>query len=414
MNQISRVNSGRAAMLLAFALPASVFAQWPQFGGPNRDFKSDATGLAEKWSDDGPRPIWSRSLGEGYSSIVMDGGRLFTMYRSSDKEIVVALDAGTGETIWEQEYEAPIAEGIEKRFGVGPRSTPTIAADHVYAIGITGKLSCLTKKDGKLVWSHDLMREFGAKAPEFGFASSPIVYGNTLIAAVGGKGSGMMAFDLMSGSVIWQRHDFENTYSSPMVIDVDGQDQVVLLVDREIVAIDPTNGDVIWRHEHVNQWKTNISTPVWNGVDLLFVTSGGEGGGRVLKLARKDGKTSLEEVWANRKTGVGQSNVLRVEDHLYGCAGYGPNSFIMAVNLETGKTAWKERGYKSGTMLYADGKLIVLSGDGDLSLIEASPKACTVLSTFKLFEKDSWTVPTLVGQRLYVRNRETIVALDLG
>ena len=413
-----RADPRRCALVIVCLMSTTVLAQWPQWGGPNRDFKSDAKGLAAKWPDDGPKRVWSRPLGDGLSSIAMDDGKLFTMYRDGEEEVVIAIDAATGKTVWQNKYATAVPKDVETRFGVGPRSTPTVSGDHVYTLGIAGMLRCARKNDGKTVWSHDLIKEFGAKPPEFGFASSPTVYQGNLIVAVGGKGNGLMAFDLASGSVVWRKHDFENIYSSPVVINVDGQDQIVLLVDRELVAVDPSNGDLIWRHEHVNQWKTNISTPVWGGDGLLYTTSSGDSGSRVLKLSRKGGKTNIDEMWAHRNASVGQGNVVRVGDYLYGCAGHGPSTFVVAVEAETGKTAWKERGFAKGMIVYGDGKLIVLDEGGTLTLAKASPKAFEVLSSFKLFDlgekKKSWTLPILVGKRLYARDNDTIVALDLG
>ncbi|MCH7591498.1 MAG: PQQ-binding-like beta-propeller repeat protein [Planctomycetes bacterium] len=413
-----RANPRRCPLFIICLMSTSVLAQWPQWGGPNRDFKSDAKGLAAKWPDDGPKRVWSRPLGDGLSSIAMDDGKLFTMYRDGEEEVVIAIDASTGKTVWQNRYAAVVPSGVETRFGVGPRSTPTIAGDRVYTLGIAGMLQCTRKKDGKTVWSHDLIKAFGAKSPEFGFASSSTVYQGKLIVAGGGKGNGIMAFDLVSGSVVWRKHDFENVYSSPVVINVDGQDQIVLLVDRELVAVNPDNGNLLWRRDHANQWKTNISTPVWGSDGLLYTTSGGDAGSRVLKLARKDGKTDPKEVWAHRKASVGQGNVVRVGNHFYGCAGYGPNSFLAVVHAETGEMAWRERGFAKGMIVYGDGKLIVLDEGGTLTLVKASPKSFEVLSSFKLFdlgeEKNSWTLPILVGKRLYARDNDTIVALDLG
>lgn len=399
-------------MVASFSLPAS--AQWPQWGGPNRDFISDATGLADQWPEQGPKQVWSRDLGDGYSAIVVDQGHLYTMYRDGKEEVVVALEADTGKTVWEHRYQAVIPDEFDKSHGVGPRSTPTTHNGKVYTTGAYGQMYCLDAKSGKPVWSHNLVKDFGAKQPYFGFASSPVVYKETLIASVGGEGVGMIAFDLNSGSVIWKKHDFVNTYSSPIIINVSGEDQVVLLVDREIVGLKPTNGNIRWRHEHVNQWKTNISTPLWTKGNLLYVTSGGDAGSRVLKLTRGGNKIYVKEVWANRKVGVGQSNVILVGDTLYGGAGHGASSHIAALNLKTGDAPWKERGYTNPQMIYADGKIIVLDESGKLTLATPSADGLKVLSSAQVFTDKAWTIPTLVGTQLYLRNGETIQALDIG
>lgn len=418
-------------------------AQWNQWGGPERDFKVKSSNLANDWPEGGPQKIWSRSLGEGYSSIAVDDGKLYTMYRDGDDEIIIALRADNGETIWKHRYSSSVVDEnaepdqtdeaksdkkddkdskkepkvknkFETRFGTGPNSTPLIHHGKVFALGVNGNLFCLDQKSGKPVWSHDLVKDHGAKYPEFGFSSSPIVYKNSLIYSVGGKGCGMMAFDLNSGSVIWKKNDFENTYSSPIIIRVGGQDQAILLTDREVVGVNPSTGDLLWRHEHVNQWKTNISTPIWDSKEHLYVTSGGEAGSRVLKLTLEGGKTTVEEIWSNRKMGIGQGNVIKVDGYIYGFAGGHQGAFMTAINAKTGEIAWRERGYKSSMMIHADNKLIILDEDGTLSLAEATPEAFKVLSKVELLKNVAWTIPTLVGKTLYVRDKETIVALNLG
>ncbi len=401
--------------LLGVVLVApAALAQWPQWGGLNRDFKSSAKGLSKRWAKDGPKRLWSRALGEGYSTILVDQGRLYTMYRNGENEVVVALEADTGKTVWEYKYAAPVLKGIEKRFGIGPNSTPIIVDGRVYALGFGAHLHCLDKLTGKLIWSHNLVKDLGAKPPEFGFSSSPVAHGNLLIAAVGGKGCGMMAFDLVSGSVVWKKHDFINIYSSPIVINVDGEDQVVLLTDREIVGIDPVRGELKWRHPHENQWKTNICTPLWSKEQMLFISSSGDAGSRSLKLTRVDGKTKVEEIWATRKMRTSQGNVVRIGKYLYGSTGDKSVSYMVAVHASTGKVAWRKRGFPEANLIYANGMLVMLDWDGKLSLAKATPKSFKVRSKVELLKKPAWTAPTLVGKTLYLRDKETIMALDMG
>lgn len=408
--RLSAVLMGSLVVAL-FASPA--WAQWPQWGGPNGDFTTSSKGLAAKWPEDGPKQVWSRPLGAGYATILQDAGRLITSYRQGEDEFLVAMDPDTGKTIWEHKYAAPLIDGVEKQYGVGPRSTPVVSGKHVVMLGMTGRLTCLDKTNGKKLWSHDLVKEFGATSPYYGFASSPIVHRGTLILAAGGDGAGLMAFDVAGGSLLWKKHDFTSVYSSPVAIKVGGQAQLALLVDREIVGINPTDGEILWRHEHVNQWKTNINTPIQGPGGLLYVTSGGDAGMHTLKLTNRNGKTTVEEVWANKKMGVGQGTLVRIGDYLYGPAG-GRAAALTAINAETGEIAWRERGYVKANIISADGKLIILDEDGTLTLATATPKGLTVRSKAAILKKKAWTAPSLIGTRLYLRDNETIVALDLS
>jgi len=416
--------AGRTAFALALlALAAPSFAQWPQWGGKNRDFIADSKDLATAWPEGGPKKIWSRPLGAGYSSIVFADDRLYAMYRDGDvsgpagdsnNEIVVALDAQTGKTVWENRYAAPLPEGMDPQFGKGPNSTPLVHGGRVYTFGIGGKLHSIDVKTGKTVWSHDVIVEFGAKTPEFGFSSSPLIYKNSLIVPVGGPGVGVIAFDAASGAVQWKKHDFVNTYSSPIAIQLDGKDEIVLLAGSEVVGMEPATGEIEWRYPFETQYKTNIMTPLWGNDGILFVSSAPEVGSRGLKLTRKDGKVNAEEIWTSKKMQVGQANATRVGDHIFACSGEEAVFFMTAIEAATGKIAWRERGFGKANVVYADGKLIILEEDGSLALATATPEAFQLKSKVPLLKKSSWSTPTIVGQRLFVRDNEMVMALDLG
>ncbi|MCH7631682.1 MAG: PQQ-like beta-propeller repeat protein [Planctomycetes bacterium] len=400
-------------LLLAILSPLAS-AQWPGWGGPNRNFTVDVKGLSTQWSTDGPKQVWSRDLGPGYSAIAVDQGRLYTMYRKGKKEVVVALDAETGKTVWEHQYDAFLLKDMDPQFGEGPNATPLVHDGRVYTLGIAGRLECVDQKTGKRIWSSGLVQKLKATVPEFGFSSSPIAYKDTLIVSAGGKNAGVAAFDLKTGKLRWRKHDFVDTYSSPLVINVDGEDQLVLLVDREVVGLDPTTGDLKWRFPHENQWKTNISMPVWGDDGLLYVTSGGTAGSRALKLTRSADVTSVEEVWTNKKVKIGQGNVIRIGDQVYGSGGGSGPAFISSLNAKTGELNWQKRGFAKAMILHADGKLIILDENGKLGIATATPDDLTIHCEFDLLTKPAWTVPTLVGKRLYVRDKVKIIALDLG
>lgn len=392
---------------------ARVQAQWHQWGGPQGNFVVESGKLAEQWPESGPPVVWQRDLGDGYSAIAVDDGMLFTTYRHDDDEVVVALDAHDGKTQWEHTYEAPIGDGYEKRFGVGPHATPLVIGDNVYTLGFTAKLHCLNKKTGKVVWSKDTVSEFGVKAPVFGASSSPIAHKGNLLIVLGGENSGMASLSLATGEVNWKRHTFENMYSSPIIINVGGQEQVALLTSDAVVGINPDNGDLLWQQEHLNQWKTNIPTPVFAKDNTLYVSSGGDAGARMFKLSRDGSQTTIEEVWKSRKMQVSQGNAIRVNSMVFGSAG-DQAAFLGAADAKTGKVVWRERGYAKATMIHADGKLIILDEDGVLALARPKADQVEILAKFQLFKDRAWSAPTLVGKKLYVRDQKTIIALDLG
>jgi outer membrane protein assembly factor BamB len=400
---------------------------WRQWGGPNRNFIVDATGLADRWPEQGPPTIWSRPLGTGHSAIVADDGRLFTLYRIgngksdrgpwSQEEIVVALDAATGRTLWEHKYPSKIEDFSR---GAGPHATPLVVGDRVFAFGTNKQLHAFDKRTGKVLWSHDLVKEFGAPVLlirpviKAGYGCSPLAYRDTIICFVGGPGQAVMAFRQSDGGVVWKSGDFLTSDASPVLIDVDGEEQLVVFAGATINGLDPASGRVLWSHPHDPGNDFNFSLPLWGPDNILFMSSAYKAGSRAIRLRRAGGATHTEELWFTNKVRFMFLNALRLGDYVYGTTGdFGP-AFLTALNVKTGETMWQHRGFSKASLIHADGKTILVDEDGDLALARLSPQNVTVLSQVKLFDTISWSAPTLVGRTLYARDREKIVALDLA
>jgi outer membrane protein assembly factor BamB len=389
-------------------------SDWAQWGGPHRNFTSDTKGLATSWPATGPQRVWQRELGEGYSAIAVERGMLFTMYRKGENEVVIALDAATGKTVWEQSYAAPFAPEYDMSNGPGPHATPLVTGNFVFASGATGKLHCLDKKSGKVLWSRDLINEFHGTLRVNGYSCSPIAYKDKIVMMVGGAASSLVALNQKDGSVAWKKHDFRNSTASPIVINVDGQDQLVAFMFGEVVGVDPNNGDLLWSHSHPVDFGLNTSTPIWGADNLLFVSSGYNGGSRVLKLSRAANKTTVEELWAHGLMRVHFTNAIRVGDLVYGSSGdFGPAPFT-AIDVKTGKVVWRNRTFPRASFVFADGRFIILDEDGDLLLATPAAEGLTVTAKVAVLSNNAWTVPSLAGTRLYLRDRKNILALELG
>jgi len=377
-------------------------------------FKADGTDLASKWPEAGPRQLWSRELGEGYSGMLVDAGRLYTMYRSDGQEVVVALDAKNGATVWERKYDSDPREGHADQFGRGPRSTPLIVGDRLYTVGIAGVMHCLKKTDGSVLWKHDLWGEgFNGNVLPHGYSSSPIAYRETIIALVGGQGASVVAFDRKSGKVRWKGQDFRNSYSTPRILHVDGDEQLVTFMATEIIGLDPSSGALKWSYAHENQWRHNINMPVMADKNHLFLSSP-TAGARGLKLTSKGDKTEVEEIWSTRKIQFYHVTSVRDGDWVYGSSGTMGPAFMAAVNIKTGEVAWRERGMAKANVIGVAGKLLVLDEQGKLYLTTATPEGLTVHAEAELLKEAAWTVPTVVGQTAYLRDTKKILALDLG
>jgi outer membrane protein assembly factor BamB len=405
----------RFLIFVSFVVCANVNGQseWPQWGGPARNFVSNSKGLAASWPETGPKRLWSRDLGQGHSAIVVEGNTLYTMYSQGEQEVVIALAANTGKTLWEHKYDAPTA-GIDYEYGLGPHSTPLLVGNLLYTVGSVGKLHALDKKTGKVVWSHDLYKDLGGKKMGRGYSCSPLAYKNTIILTLGGQGQTLVAFNQKDGKVIWKNLSLDMSPASPILINVDGQDQVVAFMGKEIAGVDPNNGELLWSHPHVTEWGLNISNPVWGADNLLFLSSAYSGGSRVLKVTQKDGKSDVSELWFHRRLRLHHTTAIRIGDYVYASSGdFGP-AFLAGVNIKSGELAFQDRSFPKSNFLYADGKLIILDEDGNLALATVSPAGLKVISKVSVMKNLAWTVPTLVGTKLYLRDRKTIAALDLS
>ena len=401
---------GVLCSVCSVAGPPRAVASWTQWGGPDRNFTVDSARLASEWPEGGPTRLWSRALGVGYSGVLFENGRLYTMFRDGEDEVVVALDADSGQTIWQYRYAASPSEDQTAQFGGGPNATPLIAGDFLCSVGFSAKLHCLSKHDGSLVWSRDLVEEFDGATLQFGYSSSPVAHGSMVVVLVGGRRHGAIGFDRADGAIRWKTPPIDISYASPIVIDVDGQDQLVFMTPTEVVGTDLENGNIQWRHHHENQYKSNCAGPWWGEDNLLFVSSQGDAGGRTLQLTGRDGRTTVEEVARDRKMKIFHNTGVRLGQYLYA----GSHEFVAAHNVRTGVTAWKERGFSEANVLFADGKMILLDENGQLGLATVTPKTLTVHARAQVLDKPAWTPPTLVGTRLFVRGKHELIALDLG
>lgn len=418
-----------AASLAAAEPGATTFpppGAWTQWGGPGRNFVVETTGLAETWPEKGPKQLWSRPLGSGHSTILADDGRLYTMYREGDvsgrgpwvaEETVVALDAASGKTLWEYRYPSTFQDFSR---GAGPHSTPLIAGDRLFTIGTNKHLHAFDKKTGELLWSHDLVAELGAPPlsvrpiVKSGYACSPIAWKDTVLCFVGGPGQSVVAFRQNDGSIAWKSGHFPISGASPLAIEVDGEDQMVFFAGGLAAGLDPDTGEILWAQSHDAGNDFNFSLPLWGDDQVLFMSSAYREGSRAIHLERRGDLTEVEQLWFSNRIKFQFLNAVRAGDRVYGTHGEMRTAFLVAVDVHSGRIVWRERGFGQSSLLWADGKLVVLTEDGELALVRPTETGATVLARAQIFDTTSWSAPTLVGTTLYARDRARIVALDLG
>jgi outer membrane protein assembly factor BamB len=409
-----------ALVLVALALdanprvPANGAAAWPQWGGPNRNFIAPPADLSTSWPADGPRKIWRRPLGDGFSSIVSDGAMLYTLYRDGANDVAIAIDAKTGDTAWATKYAAPFHETCSEQLGPAPRAAPLIAGDRLITVSAGGLMNSFERATGKAQWSRPLLDVSPSAVRACGYSSSPLAYRNTIITTAGGPGRGVMAVDAATGAIAWQAQDFQNGYSSPILIDLDGRPELIVFTYGEIAGLNPDTGALEWRRAHPSDQGVNVATPIWGDDHLLFVSSAYGGGSRMLKLARAGGTVTVEEVWNSQRVRIHFGNGVRLGSRLYASNGDMGSAPFAAVDVATGEMLWRDRSVTRATLIGSGGRLILLDEDGNLAIATPGDTGLQVHAKAPLLTERSWTAPTLVGTTLYVRDRHQIMALDLG
>jgi outer membrane protein assembly factor BamB len=416
----------RTFLTMALAAPALVRATrpviqsgskgvpWMQWGGPHRNFQTEATGLKDTWPATGPRVMWKRPLGEGYSSPSVEGGTLYTMYGKPNEEVVLAANAETGATLWERSNPMTFKSDAPE-MGNGPYATPLIVGDRVFTAGVAGRLQCLEKKTGELRWVQELWATHRGSRLMYGYSSSPIAFRETVIVPVGGPGKALMAFQQADGKLAWSRNDFGNVYSSPLLINVEGLEQLVALMDGAVIAVNPHNGDLQWQVPFKAEYSIAVATPVWGPDNLLFVSSEYEAGSKVIELKRNGLQTQATELWSSNRLRLHHGNAMRIGDAIYfSSGGKGSQAILSAVEVRSGKILWQQRSIQKATFVWADQKLITLDQDGNLMIAHPSPQGFQISAQAELLTHLSWTPPVLVGTRLYVRDRRSMMAVDLS
>ncbi len=380
---------------------------WPQWGGPGRDFTVAARELSREWDENGPRRLWDRPLGNGFASIVGDKKRLYTMFREGDDEIVIALDARSGKTVWQHRYAAPVpkSEALSTEYGKGPNATPLLIEGQLVTLGFTGHLQCLDAKTGKPRWSADLGQAFEVEIPYFGHATSPLAAGTNVVVVAGG----LLAFDLASGKLAWMNREFEGSYGSPRLVDSGGQEQIVTPVSGRLAGFDAGTGKTLWSQELKNQWGTILTSPVVDEQGRIFISAAQAGSILIDPAAGADDR----RVWKTETTQIAHSNAVRSGKWVFASVGDSA-SFVTATSLDDGSQAWKERGFAQANLLRVGDDFLLLDHDGDLALVQLDGQGMKVITRASINDKPTWTPPTLIGTTLYVRDESRIVALDLS
>lgn len=398
-------NVKSAAIATNLALAAR---DWPAFRGADRSGIYRGPAIETNWSAHPPKLLWKVPIGPGWSSFAAAGNLLFTQEQRGPKETVACYDATTGQEIWNRQYEARIEDPMG---GPGPRSTPTLAPSGLFVVGATGVFLRLNPANGDVVWQKDLKQLAARETPMWGFSSSPLVVSGNVIVWAGGKdGKGLLAFDVGTGALRWSAATGNDSYASPQLNTIAGEELVSLLSNEGLVLVEPSSGKVRLNYE----WKASgyrALQPAVAGGDTVVMGTPMNVGTRAVRIKKTNNDFSVEELWTTRNLKTDFSDMVTYQGHLYG----NDSGLLVCLDLKTGDRKWKDGRYGKGQMLLLEnsGVLVVAAEDGKVHLLRADPAAQVELGSFKALEGKTWNHPVVVGDRLYVRNSQEAAAYQL-
>lgn len=402
-----------ALLLVAGSAKATEPYEWPQWQGPYRNGLTDETGLLKSWPEKGPKRIWLyENAGVGYSGPAIVDGRLYTMGARDGTCLLLALDANTGREIW----AAPLGPVLENDWGNGPRGTPTVDGQFVYALSGLGTLVCVRAQDGSEVW-RTTMEDLGGEVPNWGYTESVLIDGDRLLCTPGGPQGTIAALDKSTGSVIWQSSELDDLaqYASIVRAEFNGQPQYVQLLEARVVGLDPDDGHLLWESPWPGRVAT-IPTPIaHNG--YVFVTSGYGAGCKLLKIGPGN---EPEIIYEDKLMKNHHGGVIRLGGFLYG---YSDSVGWLCMDFLSGEQAWRDKAvFGKGAIAYADDRFYCLGeDDGTVVLIAASPEGWQEHGRFTLSPQSQirkekgkiWTHPVIVSGKLYLRDQDLIYCYDV-
>ncbi len=381
---------------------------WPGFLGPDGRNQSADQGLLKTWPTEGPRLLWTaRNLGEGYSSVSIAEGKVFTMGTRQGQEVVLALDLDSGQELW----SAQSGSIFNDNMGNGPRSTPTYEAGRIYCLGAAGDLNAIDTSSGNVLWHQNILERYSAKNIVWGISESPLLDGDKLICTPGGEGATMVALNKQDGSRLWQAAVPGNPqagYSTAIIAELNGNRQYVNFCHSGLFGVDAKTGQALWGDSNAANSTANCSSPIAIGNNNLFYASAYGTGGALLRFTARQSKPSL--VYKTEKMKNHHGGMVELDGYIYGAN----ENILTCLNAQNGSVAWQERlgGQGKGAITYADGHLYFRSENGPMFLIEANPSSFVQKAQFdqpQRSRRPSWARPVVAAGKLFLRDQDLLL-----
>jgi outer membrane protein assembly factor BamB len=387
--------------------PVSGRNYWTNFRGPKRDGKYDETPVSTNWPSSGLPVIWKQPVGVGHASFAVADGKAYTIEQRRNQEVVAAYDLGTGRELWTQKWNAEFLESN----GDGPRATPTYDSGRIYALGATGELRCLDANSGSVLWGKNILSDNGAKNLSWGMTASPLVVDDKVIVLPGGSsGKSVVAYNKNTGAPVWKVLNDTQAYVSPMLMELAGRRQVVVVSAMRVVGLAPENGSMLWSYAWDTEGGINVSQPIAVDANRFFISSGYRKGAALVEVKGSGNSFTATTIWENNNMKNKFNSSVLHNGHVYGL----DEGILSCLDVNTGERKWKDGRYGYGQVLLAGGHLIVTTDSGEVALVKASPAGFSEVARFSALQGKTWNYPAIAGGRLLVRNSTEMAAFDIS
>jgi len=391
----------------ASAQPAPSRNYWTNFRGPKRDGKYDETPVSTNWPANGLPVIWKQPVGVGHSSFSVADGKAYTIEQRRNQEVVAAYDLGTGRELWAQKWNAEYTDST----GDGPRSTPTWDQGRIYALGATGEFRCLDANTGAVIWGKNILSDNQARNLPWAMAASPLIVDDKVIVLPGGANDkSVVAYNKMTGAPVWKVLDDPQAYVSPMLVDLAGRRQIIVVSSYRVVGLTPENGSLLWSYSWDTDNGINVSQPIIVDHNRFFISSGYGKGAALVEVKGSGNTYTANTVWQNNNMKNKFNSSVLHNGYIYGL----DEGILVCLDVNTGERKWKEGRYGYGQVLLAGGHLIVTSDQGEIALVKASPDKYTEVARFSALQGQTWNYPAIASGKLLVRNSNEMAAYDIS
>lgn len=389
------------------AAPAPSRNYWTNFRGPKRDGRYDEASVSTHWPANGLPVVWKQPVGVGHASFVVADGKAYTIEQRRNQEVVAAYDLNTGHELWTQKWNAEFTDST----GDGPRSTPTWDQGRLYALGATGELRCLDANSGAVIWGKNILSDNQSTNLPWAQAASPLIVDDKVVVLPGGaNGKSVVAYNKMTGAPVWKVLDDQQAYVSPMLVELAGRRQIVVVSSWRVVGLAPENGALLWSYKWDTDNGINVSMPIMVDRNRFFISSGYGKGAALVEVKGSGNSYTASTVWENKNMKNKFNSSVFHDGYIYGL----DEGILVCLDVNTGERKWKDGRYGYGQVVLAGNHLIVTSDQGDVALVNASPDKYTEVARFTALSGQTWNYPALAGGKLLVRNSNEMAAFDIS